>query len=172
MQVASRATTMMSRLGTWSRTLRNVETLKLDSHSNPVASSTARRQSLPRGSSGVASAGNATKVKSPSCNPRPCSPQAPTIAPNAAEGTSVRRHQIDVGGKKPVIRPGPSVGRDRHAGQRLGGADGERGLDAGDIGCRRQVRHEGFLKALQVAGDDLEDEVDLAVEHVAFAHFG
>src|SRR3569833_4473387 len=107
--VAYRATTLIARFGTWSSTLRKVETLKLDSHSNAVASSTARRQSLQRGSSGAASAGNATKVKSPSCNPRPCSPQAPTIAPNAAEGTSQPRHQIDEGGKTPVIRHGPSV---------------------------------------------------------------
>ena len=41
-----------------------------------------------------------------------------------------------------------------------------------DIWRRRQVRGQHFLKLAQVGGDDLQDEVDLAVQHVAFADFG
>src|SRR6185503_20779619 len=61
---------------------------------------------------------------------------------------------------------------ERDAGLVLGGADGQRGLDAGDVGRGRKLAGEEFLEALQVLADDLEDEVDLAVEHVALAHLG
>ena len=38
--------------------------------------------------------------------------------------------------------------------------------------CRCQLRRQELLEALQVARDHLQDEVDLAVQHMAFAHFG
>ena len=31
---------------------------------------------------------------------------------------------------------------------------------------------QDFLEALEIAGNDFQDEVDFAVEHMAFAHFG
>src|SRR5690606_1895302 len=46
----------------------------------------------------------------------------------------------------------------------------QRSLDAVDIGRGREPGGEEFLKALEVPADDLEDEVDLAIEHVALAH--
>src|SRR3569833_1969621 len=61
---------------------------------------------------------------------------------------------------------------ERHARLLLGGADGQRGLDARDVGRGRQLAGQEFLEALQVLADDLQDEVDLAVEHVALTHFG
>src|SRR5690349_526688 len=44
---------------------------------------------------------------------------------------------------------------ERDARHLLGGADGERGLDAGDVGRGRELAGEEFLEALQVAADDL-----------------
>src|SRR6185369_9481977 len=72
--------------------------------------------------------------------------------------------------QSPEAWPEPSTPRvgshlQRHAGLLLGGANGQAGLDAGDVGRRRQLAGEEFLKALQVAADDLQDEVDLTVEH-------
>src|SRR3546814_15412822 len=66
-----------------------------------------------------------------------------------------------------------SSGR-RHGdtGFQLRRADRQRGLDAGDVGRRRQVGRQDFLKRLEIGGDDLEDEVDFTVEHVTFADFG
>ena len=60
----------------------------------------------------------------------------------------------------------------RHSGQLLGRADGERCLDAGHVGRGGQLRGQELLEALQVPAHDLEDEIDLAIEHVALAHLG
>src|SRR3546814_1216280 len=58
------------------------------------------------------------------------------------------------------------------AGELLGGANRQRCHHARDIRRRRQVRGQERLEALQVARDDLEQKVDFAVQHIAFAHFG
>lgn len=54
----------------------------------------------------------------------------------------------------------------------LAGADGQAGLDARDVGRGRQLAGQEFLKALKIAAYDLQNEVDFAIEHVHFAHFG
>lgn len=54
----------------------------------------------------------------------------------------------------------------------LGGPDRQRRLHARHVWRGRQFAGQEFLKALQVAADDFQDKIDLAVEHVAFAHFG
>jgi len=58
----------------------------------------------------------------------------------------------------------------RHARLILGAADHQRGLDRGHIGRRGQLFGQKALKARQVGRHAFEDEVDLAVQHVAFAH--
>jgi len=40
------------------------------------------------------------------------------------------------------------------------------------LGAGVELAGQELLEALQVATDDLEDEIDLAVEHVALAHLG
>src|SRR5688572_3279454 len=57
-----------------------------------------------------------------------------------------------------------------HPGLVLGRADSERGLDARDVGGRRELAGQEFLEALQIAADDLQYEIDLAIQHVAFPH--
>src|SRR3546814_21191913 len=56
--------------------------------------------------------------------------------------------------------------------QLLCGANRQRRLDAGDIGRGCQVRGQKRLEALQVARDHLEQNVDFAVQHIAFEYFG
>src|SRR3990167_2324629 len=54
----------------------------------------------------------------------------------------------------------------------LGGTDRQARLHAVHVGRRGELAGQEFLEALQVLADDLEDEADLAVEHVALAPFG
>src|SRR5260221_1280054 len=61
---------------------------------------------------------------------------------------------------------------DGHAGIVFGCADGERRAHMRDIGRRGQLGGEEPLVAVPVDGDDLEQEVGLAGEHVRLAHLG
>src|SRR5690606_15605236 len=61
---------------------------------------------------------------------------------------------------------------ERNAGFALGGADSQRSLDARDVGRRGQLAGEELLEALQVPAHDFEDEIYLAVEHVALTDLG
>src|SRR3546814_8983156 len=45
-------------------------------------------------------------------------------------------------------------------------------LDAGHIGGRRQLRCQELLETLKILGNDLQNKIDFAVQHMAFAHFG
>ena len=58
-----------------------------------------------------------------------------------------------------------------HAGQVAAGSDGLESLDAGDVGGAGQFLGE-FVFVGGVAGDEAEEEVAAAADHVAFADFG
>jgi hypothetical protein len=59
---------------------------------------------------------------------------------------------------------------DRHTRDVLRRPDRQRCLHASHIRSRRKRSREERLKFAQIVRDDLEDEINLAVEHVAFAH--
>src|SRR5712692_4936231 len=59
---------------------------------------------------------------------------------------------------------------DGHAGIVFGRTDGERRAHMRDIGRRSQLGREEPLVAVPVGGDDLQQEVGLAGEHVRLAH--
>src|SRR3546814_13634672 len=40
------------------------------------------------------------------------------------------------------------------------------------IGGRRQLRCQELLETLKILGNDLQNKIDFAVQHMAFAHFG
>src|SRR3546814_17772480 len=40
------------------------------------------------------------------------------------------------------------------------------------IGGRRQLRCQELLETLKIIGIDLQNKIDFAVQHMAFAHFG
>jgi hypothetical protein len=52
----------------------------------------------------------------------------------------------------------------------LGAADDEAGLDRRHVGRGGQRLGKELLEGRQVGGDAFEDEIDLAVQHVAFPH--
>ncbi|CAA7623893.1 Extracellular ligand-binding receptor (modular protein) [Magnetospirillum sp. LM-5] len=54
----------------------------------------------------------------------------------------------------------------------LGIADGQAALDVADVGSRRQLGGQETLIIVPVMGDDLQQKVGLAGQHVALAHLG
>src|SRR6185437_15122560 len=61
---------------------------------------------------------------------------------------------------------------DRHARLVFGRPDRQRRADMRDIGRRRQLGRQETLIAVPVGGDDLEEKIRLAGEHVRFAYLG